>query len=95
MTDTSKIATDLSGTIAQILSTLQGKAPTPYKVISGEGHEFFYDLQTRGMTRVRCGTPVAEVSTYKEDDLGRIVVQTMDGDIIRIEKDRVISLGFH
>jgi hypothetical protein len=38
---------------------------------------------------------VAEVSTYKEDDLGRIVVQTMDGDIIRIEKDRVISLGFH
>jgi len=47
------------------------------------------------MTRVRCGTPVAEVSGYKEDDLGRIVVQTIDGDAIRIEKDRVISLGFH
>ena len=95
MTDMSKLSTDLSGTIAQILSTLHTKAPLPYKIISGDGYEFFYDLQTRGMTRVRCGTPVAEVSTYKEDEQGRIVVQTMDGDIIRVEKDRVLNLGFH
>ena len=97
MTDSqsSNIASSLSGTLAQLLTTLHSKAPLPYKVISGEGYEFFYNIQTRGMTRVRCGTPVAEVSGYKEDDLGRIVVQTIDGEAIRIEKDRVISLGFH
>lgn len=95
MTETSKAKTNLSGTIAQILSTLQSKAPLPYTVIAGEGYEFFYDLQTRGMTRVRCGTPVVKVAGYKEDEHGRIVVQTMDGDVIRVEKDRVLQLGFH
>ena len=95
MTETTKSTTSLSGTIEQILTALQGKAPTPYTVISGEGHDVFYNLQSRSMTRVRCGTPVVVVENYPEDEQGRVVVQTLDGDIVRVEKDRVLSLGFH
>ena len=95
MTEEINPTTSLSGTIGQILTALQGKAPAPYTVLSGEGYEFFYNLQSRSMTRVRCGTPVIEVPGYAEDEHGRIVVQTMDGDVIRVEKDRVLNLGFH
>ncbi len=93
--ETANTTTSLSGTVEQILTALQGKAPVPYTVLSGEGYDFFYNLQTRSMSRVRCGTPIIEVPNYPEDEHGRIVVQTMDGDVIRIEKDRVLKLGFH
>ena len=95
MTPPSDLSSSLSGTISDALNILRGKAPSPYVIISGEGYEWFYDIAQRGMVRVACGCPVAKVTGYKKDSQGRIVVQTIAGDLIRVPEDRVIKLGFH
>ena len=95
MTPPSDLSSSLSGTIADAFNILRAKAPSPYTIISGEGYEWFYDIQQRGMVRVACGCPVAKVPGYKKDSQDRIVVQTIAGDLIRVPEDRVIKLGFH
>ena len=95
MTPPSDLSSSLSGTIVDAFNIFRGNAPAPYVIISGEGHEWFYDIALKGMVRVTCGCPVAKVPGHKKDSQGRIVVQTFAGDLIRVPEDRVIKLGFH
>ena len=95
MTPPSDLTSSLSEAITDAFSMLRAKAPRPYTIISGEGHEWFYDLALKGMVRITCGCPVAKVPGHKKDSQGRIVVQTFAGDLIRVPEDRVIKLGFH
>ena len=47
------------------------------------------------MVRVLAGTRVLEVSGYPADEEGRVVVQTMNNDIIRVSKEQLENIGFH
>ena len=95
MTIQTKLSSSLSGAMDDLLSALRTKAPSPYVVVATGGTEWFYDIVKKSMVRVPIGTRLHEVSEYPADKEGRVVAQTANGDIIRIAKDRIETIGFH
>lgn len=95
MTITSDLSSSLSGALSDVINSLKIKAPEPYIIIGAGESEWFYDLVKKTMVRVPTGTRVLEVSGYPPDDGGRVVVQTMNNDIIRVSKERLENIGFH
>ena len=95
MTNTTDLSSSLSGAIDSLLSSLRANTPAPETVIGGNGTEWFYDVNKKTMVRVPAGTQVMMMPKYPADADGRIVVQTANGDIIRIPEERIIKIGFH
>ena len=95
MTTATDLSSSLSGALDQLLTSLRTKAPEPVTIVSAGDSEWFYDLIKKSMVRVPEGTRVMEVSQYPPDANGRIVVQTENNDIIRIDPDQVAEIGFH
>ena len=95
MTTESELSSSLSGALAEVISALKIKAPEPYIIIGAGESEWYYDLAKKTMVRVLAGTRVLEVSGYTPDTEGRVVVQTMNNDLIRVSKERLENIGFH
>ena len=95
MTIQTDLSSSLSGAMDDLLSALRTKAPDPYVVVAAGKTEWFYDIVKKSMVRVLAGTRLHEVPEYPEDKEGRVVVQTANGDIIRIAKEHVETIGFH
>ncbi|MEC9278227.1 MAG: hypothetical protein VYC23_02860 [Chloroflexota bacterium] len=95
MTITSDLSSSLSGALTDVINSLKLKAPEPYVIIAAGESEWYYDLVKKTMVRVLAGTRVLEVSGYPPDAEGRVVVQTMNNDIIRVSKEQLENIGFH
>jgi hypothetical protein len=95
MTTASDLSSSLSGALSEVISSLKLKAPEPYVIIAAGESEWYYDLVKKTMVRVLAGTRVLEVSGYPADEEGRVVVQTMNNDIIRVSKEQLENIGFH
>jgi hypothetical protein len=89
------LSSSLSGAMDQLLGSLRAAAPPITYSLAGKGSEWYYDLQKRSMVRVPNGTEVIELPKYPPDDLGRIVVQTFNNDVIRVDPKRILKIGFH
>jgi len=94
-TNMTDLSSSLSGALDQLLGSLRAAAPVITYSLAGEGSEWYYDLQKKSMVRVPNGTEVVEVSKYSPDKQGRIVVQTINNDIIRVDPERILKIGFH
>ena len=95
MTNTTDLSSSLSGAMDSLLSSLRGAAPSLETVISDEGTEWFYELNKRTMVRVPIGTQIKVMPKYPADESGRLVAQTVNGDVIRIPVARIVKIGFH
>jgi len=95
MTTASDLSSSLSGALSEVINSLKLKAPEPYVIIAAGESEWYYDLVKKTMVRVLAGTRVLEVSGYPADEEGRVVVQTMNNDIIRVSKEQLENIGFH
>ena len=92
MTD---LSSSLSGALDSLLGSLRAAAPLITCSLTGEGSEWYYDIQKRTMVKVPNGTEIMEVSKYPPDERGRVVVQTINNDIIRVDPVRILRIGFH
>tara|TARA_Y100001938_G_C8074580_1_gene425197 strand:- start:694 stop:921 length:228 start_codon:yes stop_codon:yes gene_type:complete len=63
-----------------------------YYLNSEKSYEWYYNIKDRMMIRLTSGTVVAIYSRV-EDERGRIVVVTEDGDYIYADKEVVIKSG--
>tara|TARA_R110002020_G_scaffold261689_1_gene476034 strand:- start:722 stop:1009 length:288 start_codon:yes stop_codon:yes gene_type:complete len=82
-----KIFNQLSGVVKK------DEEPLPQMIIAGDGHMWCYDVNTRGMIRVSRGIKCFVLDdTLDEND--RIMVYTIANDVILIEEDELIYIGF-
>jgi len=95
MTTESELSSSLSGALDTLLSSLRAAAPQVTASLSGEGSEWYYEVNKRTMVRVPNGTEVLEVSKYPPDERGRVVVQTINNEVIRVHPDRIFKTSFH
>lgn len=65
-----------------------------YFLNSVKPYDWYYNIKDRMMLRLPSGTVVA-VYTLAEDDRGRIVVVTENGDYIYADKEVVAEIGNH
>lgn len=95
MTIESELSSSLSGALDTLLSSLRAAAPQVTASLAGEGSEWYYEVNKRTVVRVPNGTEVMEISKYPPDERGRVVVQTINNDIIRVHPDRIFKTSFH
>jgi hypothetical protein len=95
MTNTTDLSSSLSGAMDSLLSSLREAVPTQETVINKEGSEWFYEINKKSMVRVPIGTEVKVLKDQPPDHDGRLAAQTANGDIIRIAKERIDTIGFH
>jgi hypothetical protein len=95
MTITSDLSSSLSGAIVDVINSLKIQEPEPYVIIAAGESEWYYDLMKKTMVRVLAGMRVIELPGYSPDADGRVVVQTMNNDIIRVSKEQLENIGFH
>ena len=96
MTDSiTDLSSSLSGALNTLLGSLRAAAPVVTCSLAGEGSEWYYDIQRKTMVKVPNGTEIMEISKYPPDKQGRVVVQTVNNDIIRVDPERILKLGFH
>ena len=95
MTTETDLSSSLSGALDSLLGSLRAAAPQVTCSLHGEGSEWYYEINKRTMIRVPNGTEILEVSKYPPDERGRVVVQTINNEIIRVEPDRIFRSSFH
>ena len=64
-------------------------------IIAGNGYEWFFQPQLRAMKRVALGIQVAPMFDAGEDEQGRIIVVTVDGDMLRVPTEMIVKIGYH
>jgi hypothetical protein len=67
--------------------------PRRYQAISGSGPAWFFEPHTRTLVKTERGMQVLVV-TDEEDDLGRLLVQTMN-TLIMVPKEEILDLGYN
>ena len=67
--------------------------PIRYYAISGSGPAWFFDPDTRTLVKTERGMQVV-VLAEEEDDLGRLLVQTMN-TLIMVPKEEILDIGFN
>ena len=92
MTD---LSSSLSGALDTLLGSLRAAAPPVTCSLTGEGGEWYYEINRRTMIKVPNGTEIVELTKYPPDNQGRVVCQTVNSEIIRVHPDRILKLGFH
>ena len=95
MTD---LSSSLSGALDSLLGSLREALPiTVFSLTASEedSSEWYYDINKKSMVRVPNGTEVIEHPKYSKDKKGRIVVQTVNNDLIRVDPSRIFKTGFH
>lgn len=95
MTTTADLSSSLSGALDTLLSSLRAAAPQITCSLHGEGSEWYYEVNKRTMIKVPNGTEVLEISKYPPDSRGRVVVQTINNEVIRVDPKRILKLSFH
>lgn len=65
-----------------------------YFLNSEKSYDWYYNIKERVMTRLASGTIVA-IYSRAEDERGRIVVVTENGDFIYADKEVVVRSGSH
>ena len=95
MTTTTDLSSSLSGALDTLLGSLRAAAPQITCSLHGEGSEWYYEINKRTMIRVPNGTEILEVSKYPPDERGRVVVQTINNEVIRVDPERILKLSFH
>ena len=95
MTTTTDLSSSLSGALDTLLGSLRAAAPQITCSLHGEGSVWYYEINKKTMIRVTNGTEILEVSKYPPDERGRVVVQTINNEIIRVDPERILKLSFH
>jgi len=67
--------------------------PRRYQAISGSGPAWFFEPHTRTLVKTERGMQVL-VLADEEDDLGRLLVQTMN-TLIMVPKEEILDLGYN
>ena len=92
MTD---LSSSLSGALDTLLQSLRSAAPQITCSLTGEGSEWYYEINKKTMIKVPNGTEIIQLTKYGADKKGRVVCQTVNNDIIRVDPERIFRLGFH
>ena len=92
MTD---LSSSLSGALDTLLQSLRSAAPPITCSLTGEGSEWYYEINKKAMVKVPNGTEIVQLTKYGADKKGRVVCQTANNDIIRVDPERIFRLGFH
>jgi len=71
----------------------QDAKPRRYHAISGSGPAWFFEPDTRTLVKTERGMQVL-VLADEEDDLGRLLVQTMY-TLIMVPKEEILDLGYN
>lgn len=95
MTTQTDLSSSLSGALDTLLQSLRAAAPAITCSLAGEGSEWYYEINKKTMIRVPNGTEVVELTKYGADKKGRVVCQTVNNDIIRVDPERIFRLGYH
>ena len=95
MTTQTNLSSSLSGALDTLLQSLRAAAPVITCSLAGEGSEWYYEINKKTMIKVPNGTEVIELTKYGADKKGRVVCQTINNDIIRVDPERIFRLGFH
>ena len=95
MTTQTDLSSSLSGALATLLQSLRAAAPAITCSLAGEGSEWYYEINKKTMIRVPNGTEIVELTKYGADKKGRVVCQTVNNDIIRVDPERIFRLGYH
>ena len=95
MTTQTDLSSSLSGALDTLLQSLRAAAPAITCSLAGEGSEWYYEINKKAMIKVPNGTEVVELTKYGADKKGRVVCQTVNNDIIRVEPERIFRLGYH
>jgi len=67
--------------------------PRRYQAISGSGPAWFFEPHTRTLVKTERGMQV-RVLADEEDDLGRLLVQTMN-TLIMVPKEEILDIGYN
>lgn len=95
MTTQTDLSSSLSGALDTLLQSLRAAAPVITCSLAGEGSEWYYEINKKAMIKVPNGTEVVELTKYGADKKGRVVCQTVNNDIIRVDPERIFRLGYH
>ena len=95
MTTQTDLSSSLSGALDTLLQSLRSAAPAITCSLAGEGSEWYYEINKKAMIKVPNGTEVVELTKYGADKKGRVVCQTVNNDIIRVDPERIFRLGYH
>ena len=95
MTTQTNLSSSLSGALDTLLQSLRAAAPVITCSLAGEGSEWYYEINKKTMIKVPNGAEVVELTKYGADKKGRVVCQTINNDIIRVDPERIFRLGFH
>jgi len=71
----------------------QDAKPRRYHAISGSGPAWFFEPDTRTLVKTERGMQVV-VLAEEEDDLGRLLVQTMN-TLIMVPKEEILDIGYN
>ena len=67
--------------------------PSRYHAISGPGPAWFFEPHTKTLVKTERGMQVL-VLAEEEDDLGRLLVQTMN-TLIMVPKEEILDIGYN
>jgi len=67
--------------------------PSRYHAISGSGPAWFFEPHTKTLVKTERGMQVL-VLAEEEDDLGRLLVQTMN-TLIMVPKEEILDIGYN
>ena len=95
MTTQTDLSSSLSGALDTLLQSLRAAAPAITCSLAGEGSEWYYEINKKAMIKVPNGTEIVELTKYGADKKGRVVCQTVNNDIIRVDPERIFKLGYH
>tara|TARA_R110002110_G_scaffold362193_1_gene571915 strand:- start:80 stop:535 length:456 start_codon:yes stop_codon:yes gene_type:complete len=71
----------------------QDAKPRRYHAISGSGPAWFFEPDTRTLVKTERGMQVI-ILVDDEDDLGRLLVQTMN-TLIMVPKEEILDIGYN
>jgi hypothetical protein len=71
----------------------QDAKPRRYHAISGSGPAWFFEPHTKTLVKTERGMQVL-VLAEEEDDLGRLLVQTMN-TLIMVPKEEILDIGYN
>ncbi len=95
MTTQTDLSSSLSGALDTLLQSLRAATAPVTCSLTGEGSEWYYEINKKSMVKVPNGTEVIELKKYGSDKKGRVVCQTANNDIIRVDPERIFRLGYH
>ena len=95
MTTQTDLSSSLSGALDTLLQSLRAAAPAITCSLAGEGSEWYYEINKKAMVKVPNGTEIIQLTKYGADKKGRVVCQTANNDIIRVDPERIFRLGYH